>query len=202
MSDTNSFIYRYSWDEDDLVSYPWPEAYVKQPEVLKYLQHVVEKHNLREHFMFNTEMRSADFDETQNVWKIRTKDDEVLTARFVVTALGLLSKRNYPDIPGIELFKGPIHHTGSFPHDWDFKGKRVGVIGSGSTGVQVITALGQPGMVKSLTTFQRNPQYSVRHTSGQKGLLCDDRDAAVAESSHALKLFNLCEILLTSCPSM
>lgn len=165
MSDTNSFIYRYSWDTDDLMNYPWPEKYVKQPEVLAYLQHVVEKYDLRKYFMFNTEMRSAEFDESSNVWKISTKG-ETLTARFVITALGLLSKRNFPDYPGIDQFQGEMYHTGNFPKQWDFRDKRVGVIGSGSTGVQVITALGKPGMVKQLTSFQRSPQYSVPSGDG------------------------------------
>ena len=173
MSDTNSFIYRYSWDTDDLLNYPWPEHYVKQPEVLAYLQHVVKKYDLRKHFSFNTEMRSADFDENANVWRIHTKNGETLTARFVVTALGLLSKRNFPDYPGINDFEGPMYHTGAFPWDWDFRGKRVGIIGSGSTGVQVITALGKPGMTKSLTTFQRSPQYSV--PSGDRPVTEEER---------------------------
>ncbi len=115
MSDTNSFIYRYHWDQDDLLNYPWPEHYVKQPEVEKYLQHVVDKHDLRKHFSFNTEMRSATFDESKNVWKLTTrhgdKEGEALTARFVVSALGLLSKRTLPDYPGIETFKGEMVRT-------------------------------------------------------------------------------------------
>ena len=177
MSDTNSFIYRYSWDEEDLIDYPWPEHYVKQPEVLRYLQHVVERHDLRRHFSFNAEMRCADFDESKNVWIITTKQgdkqSETLTARFVITALGLLSKRNFPDYPGIELFKGEMYHTGNFPWDWETRGKRVGVIGSGSTGVQVITALGQLGRVKQLTSFQRSPQYSV--PSGDRAVTEEER---------------------------
>lgn len=92
MSDTNSHIYRYSWDKEDLLNYQWPEHYVKQPEILRYLNHVVDKYDLRQHFLFNTEMVSADFDESQNVWKLQTKKGETIIARFVVTALGLLSK--------------------------------------------------------------------------------------------------------------
>lgn len=97
MSDTNSHIYRYSWDQEDLIDYPWPEHYVKQPEILRYLNHVVDKYDLRKHFLFNTEMVSADFDESQNVWKLQTKKGETIITRFVVTALGLLSKRNFPE---------------------------------------------------------------------------------------------------------
>ena len=97
MSDTNSHIYRYSWDQDDLLNYPFPEHYVKQPEILRYLNHVVDKYDLRKYFLFNTEMVSADFDESNNVWKLQTKKGESITTRFVVTALGLLSKRNFPE---------------------------------------------------------------------------------------------------------
>ena len=135
MSDTNSFIYRYFWDQDDLLNDPWPEHYVKQPEVLAYLQHVVEKYDLRKYFMFNTEMRSAEFDECNNVWRLQTQTGKTLTARFVVTALGLLYKRSFPVYPGIDTFVREMYHTGAFPKDWDFRGKRVGVIGSSSTGV-------------------------------------------------------------------
>lgn len=92
MSDTNSHIYRYSWDSEDLQSWPWKEHYVKQAEILRYLNHVVDKYDLRQYFMFNTEMVSADFDESANVWRLQTKKGEHLVARFVVTALGLLSK--------------------------------------------------------------------------------------------------------------
>ena len=166
MSDTESYIYRFSWDTEDLLSYPWKEHYVKQPEVLAYLEHVVDRHNLRKHMQFHTEMESAQFDEKTNVWQINTKQGEILTARYVITALGLLSKTNFPEYKGIDLFKGEKYHTGNFPKDWDFHDKRVGVIGCGSTGVQVITALGKPGMVKQLTCFQRNPQYSVPSGDG------------------------------------
>ena len=132
MSDTNSFIYRYHWDQEDLVDYPWPEHYVKQPEVERYLHHVVERHDLRKHFSFNTEMRSADFDESQNVWKLTTrhgdKPGETLTARFVVSALGLLSKRTLPDYPGIETFKGEMVCKPTSTVDWSFEtnGRRTG----------------------------------------------------------------------------
>lgn len=76
--------------------------------------------------------------------------------------------------PGIDLFGGEMYHTGSFPHEWDFRNKRVGVIGSGSTGVQVMTALGKPGMVKHMVSFQRTPQYSV--PSGDGPVTKEQRD--------------------------
>jgi cyclohexanone monooxygenase len=115
---------------------------------------------------FKTELTSASFDESTNRWQIQTSTNETFTSKYLVTALGLLSKQNFPNIPGISTFKGLKYHTGNFPQSYDFTGKRVGVIGCGSTGVQVITALGKAGQVKSLTCFQRHPQYSVPSGDG------------------------------------
>ncbi|OQU95640.1 hypothetical protein CLAIMM_01822 [Cladophialophora immunda] len=164
MSDSYSMVYRYSWDKEDLTTYPWKNHYVHQPEVLKYLQHVVERHDLRKHMQFNTELKRAQYYEDGNHWVVQTSTGDIYTVRYLVTALGILSRINYPDIPGLESFKGEMYHTGKWPQTHDFTDKRVGVIGNGSTGVQVITALGPE--VKSLTSFQRRPQYSVPSGNG------------------------------------
>jgi cyclohexanone monooxygenase len=168
MSDTEAYIYRYSWDKDDLLSYPWPDHYVKQPEVLAYLTHVVRKYDLRQFMQFNTEMTGATWDDDAQRWVVETRreggEKEVYRVRFVVAALGLLSRTNLPDIPGLERFKGEKHHTAKWPSGLDLTGKRVGVIGNGSTGVQVITAVAP--IVKNLVCFQRHPQYSVPSGDG------------------------------------
>lgn len=130
-----------------------------QPQVLAYLQHVVDRHDLRQYMQFNTEMQGASWDNAQNVWIVSLSSGEKLTSRYLVTAIGLLSKKNYPEIPGIHSFKGEMYHTGSWPASHDFSNKRVGVIGSGSTGVQLVTALSS--QAKHLISFQRNPQYVV-----------------------------------------
>lgn len=161
MSDTESYLYRYSWDKEDLLHYPWTERYVKQWEVLAYLHHVVKKYDLRQHMRFNTESTAMSFDEAANYWTITCKNGEVYTARYVVTAVGLLSNPNYPDIAGLSSFKGELYHSAAFPKDVDFKDKRIGVIGCGSTGVQIITAIAKQNSVKELLCFQRNPQWSV-----------------------------------------
>ena len=166
MSDTESYIYRYSWDKEDLINYEWPEHYIKQPQALAYLQHVVERHNLRPYMQLGTEMRGAEYDEERNVWTIETSTNETFTCHYLVTALGLLSKQNWPDIPGIKSFTGEMYHTGKWPNSHDFKGKKVGVIGNGSTGVQVITQLGKDNEVGRLISFQRHPQYSVPSGDG------------------------------------
>ncbi|KIW33318.1 uncharacterized protein PV07_00176 [Cladophialophora immunda] len=159
MSDTESFVYRFSWDKEDLQTYPWTHHYVKQPDVLAYLEHVVERHNLRKDMQFNTELLSAVWDDTSKYWQIELSTGQSLKVRYLVTALGLLSKANYPDIPGIDSFQGQKVHTAKWPQGLDLTGKRVGIIGCGSTGVQVITDIAS--RVKSLTCFQRHPQYSV-----------------------------------------
>ena len=164
MSDTESYIYRYSWDKEDLQDYHWKEHYVKQPEVLAYLNHVVKRHDLRKHMQFNTELKDAQWDEASHRWVVKTSTGEEFRARYMVTALGLLSKTNFPPIPNLKTFKGEMYHTGSWPKSYDFSNKRVAVIGNGSTGVQVITALGKE--VKSLLCFQRTPQYSVPSGDG------------------------------------
>lgn len=164
MSDTESYVYRYSWDREDLLNYPFKEHYVKQPEVLQYLKHVVERHDLRKHMRFNTAMLSAHWDDSARKWDLTVTGDRKLSAKYVITGLGLLSRQNYPDIPGLDSFEGEMHHTAKWPGDLSLEGKRAGVIGCGSTGVQVITDIGRK--VKSLTCFQRHPQYSV--PSGDK----------------------------------
>ena len=164
MSDTESYIYRYSWDAEDLQTYPWSHHYVKQPEVLAYLEHVVEKHNLRKYMQFNTEMLSAEWDDEAVVWRVLVSTSETFVVRYLVTALGLLSKANYPDIKGLHTFQGEMVHTAKWRPGLDLAKKRVGVIGCGSTGVQVITEIASK--VKTLTCFQRHPQYSVPSGDG------------------------------------
>jgi cyclohexanone monooxygenase len=146
-------------DLEDLRQYPWSRDYLKQPEVLAYLQHVVTRHDLRQHMQFNTEMKAASWDEPRNLWTVLLSSGKKLTSHYIVTAIGLLSKQNYPDIPGLKSFNGEIYHTGSWPATHNFKNKKRGVIGNGSTGVQIITALADE--VEELVSFQRHPQYVV-----------------------------------------
>lgn len=162
MSDTESYLYRYSWDKDDLQTYPWPQHYVYQPEILKYLQHIVEKHDLRKYMKFNTEMKTATWDDSINRWEVVTSK-ATFHARYLINSLGLLSKANYPNIPGLHDFRGPLLHTAKWDDSVNLSGRKVGIIGNGSTGVQVMTAIAP--LVGQLISFQRHPQYSV--PSGQ-----------------------------------
>ncbi|KAL2876979.1 hypothetical protein SGCOL_007812 [Colletotrichum sp. CLE4] len=169
MSDTESYVYRYSWDKDDLQTYPWSQHYVYQPEILKYLQHVVEKHDLRKFMVFKCQMKWATWDDSIRRWRIgcssigNSCERTVYHTRYLVNSLGVLSQANYPDIPGLKDYQGITCHTARWDASIELKGKKVGIIGSGSTGVQVMTAIAP--IVGQLTLFQRRAQYSV--PSGQ-----------------------------------
>jgi cyclohexanone monooxygenase len=159
LSDTEGFVYRYSFDHDLLQDYDWSTRYLKQTDILAYLEHVVDRFDLARDIQLDTGITAAVFDEDTNSWTVTTDRGETVTATYVVTALGLLSKINMPDIPGIDTFAGEIIHTGAWPEEHDLRGKRVGVIGNGSTGQQVISAIAPEA--EHLTVFMRTPQYSV-----------------------------------------
>jgi len=163
-SDTEGFVYRYSFDRDLLQEWDWSTRYLDQPDVLAYLQHVVERFDLARDIRLNTEVTGAVFDEANELWTVTTATGETVTCRYLVNALGLLAKSNVPDIPGLGSFAGRLVHTNAWPDDLDITGKRVGVIGTGSTGTQFIAAAART--VGHLTVFQRSPQYSVPSGNG------------------------------------
>jgi cyclohexanone monooxygenase len=163
-SDTESFVYRYSFDKELLAEWDWATRYLDQPGILAYLEHVVQRYDLARDIQLNTGVESAVFDEARNIWRIGTDAGETFTARYLVTALGLLSRTNLPDIPGRDSFAGDLLHTGAWPQDLDITGKRVGVIGTGSTGTQFICAAAP--QVQHLAVFQRSAQYSVPSGNG------------------------------------
>ncbi|RZT89007.1 cation diffusion facilitator CzcD-associated flavoprotein CzcO [Pseudonocardia sediminis] len=164
MSDTESFVYRYSFDEQMLQEWDWDTRYLNQPDILAYLQAVVDRHDLGRDIQLDTGIDSAVYDEANGVWTVTTDDGATVTARYVVTALGLLSRTNFPDITGRDSFEGTLVHTGAWPADLTTDGKRVGVIGTGSTGCQVICAVAKTA--EHLTVFQRSAQYSVPSGNG------------------------------------
>lgn len=158
-SDTEGFVYRYSFDEDLLREWNWSTRYLDQPDVLAYLEHVVDRYDLRRDIALNTEVTGASFDEDTDLWTVTTADGKHLTSRYVVNGLGLLARSNMPDIPGRDSFAGRLVHTNAWPADLDITGTRVGVIGTGSTGTQFIVAAARTA--EHLTVFQRSPQYVV-----------------------------------------
>ena len=163
-SDTEGFVYRYSFDRDLLQEWDWSTRYLDQPDVLAYLRHVVERHDLARDITLDTEVTGAVYDEDADLWRVSTATGETLTSRYLVNALGLLAKSNMPDIPGRDSFAGRLVHTNAWPADLDITGKRVGVIGTGSTGTQFIVAAARTA--GHLTVFQRSPQYCVPSGNG------------------------------------
>ncbi|KAH6989830.1 cyclohexanone monooxygenase [Ilyonectria sp. MPI-CAGE-AT-0026] len=159
MSDTESFLYRYSWDKDDLLTYPWPNNYLTRDEIIKYLNHVMGKHHLREHFQFSTELLSAEWDESISKWHVQTSTGDNFLTTYLFTALGIQSTENIPDFPRVGNFQGPIMHSASWDRSIDVAGKRVGVIGCGSSGIQLTNTIAPE--VAELHCFIRHPQFTV-----------------------------------------
>jgi len=159
-SDTSSWIYCYSFDEGLLQEWQWSERYPQLQEVLSYLEHVAERFDLNRDIQLGTRVTAATFDEETERWEVRTDKGDVVSARFLIAALGALSAANLPDTPGLENFTGDRYHTAEWPHEGvDFTGKRVGLIGTGATGIQVATEIAE--QADHLTVFQRTPNYAV-----------------------------------------
>lgn len=157
--DAPSMQYSYQFSEELQQQWHWTEKYAAQPEILEYCNHVADRFNIRSHIRFNTEVTSIHFDEGTQLWTTKTNQGDVLHSRFVVMASGCLSTTNLPAIPGVDSFRGEHYHTGHWPKSGvDLTNKRVGIIGTGSTGIQVITTIAD--QVGELFVFQRTPQYS------------------------------------------
>jgi cyclohexanone monooxygenase len=158
--DVESMQYSYQFDESLQQEWEWSERYSGQPEILRYANHVADRFDLRRDIQFETRVESAHFNEEAAFWTVTTSGREVVTAQFVIMATGCLSSTNTPDISGIKRFTGDIHHTGQWPHEGvDFSGKRVGVIGTGSSGIQAIPIIAEES--EHLTVFQRTAQYAI-----------------------------------------
>lgn len=168
-SDSEAYLYCYSWDEELLQEWELEKRFSTQPEVLKYLERVVQRHNLLPNIQLGTGVTEAHFDEATNSWLVSTEDGRRYRAKYLVTALGLLAATNMPDIQGRENFTGDIYHTSRWPKDATIKGKRVGVIGTGSSGVQTITrhcaGCGAPDCVSAICPIHG----AVRESSAQRG---------------------------------
>ena len=137
--DSDSLYYSFSFDDDLDQDYEWPERFAVQPEVMKYLSHVTDRHDLRRDIQFGTYVTSLTFDDATSRWTVGTRAGEEFTAKYCITAMGCLSLAYTPDFKGLDTFEGIWHHTGKWPHEGvDFTGKRVAVVGTGASGVQVI----------------------------------------------------------------
>jgi cation diffusion facilitator CzcD-associated flavoprotein CzcO len=158
--DVESLDYCYGFDLDLMNEWKWTERFATQPEILSYVNHVVERYDLARDITFNARVTSAVWDEASRTWLVGTSAGEQVRARFVITAAGCLSLPNKPDFPGLDEFKGQWAQTSAWPKDGlSLEGKRVAVIGTGSSGIQAIPEIAK--QAAHLTVFQRTPQYTI-----------------------------------------
>ncbi|WP_348630786.1 NAD(P)/FAD-dependent oxidoreductase [Mesorhizobium sp. M4B.F.Ca.ET.211.01.1.1] len=158
--DVESMQYSYSFCEELQQEWQWSERYASQPEILKYANHVADKFYLRRDIRFNSRASSAIFHDGERVWQLSTDDGEHYYAKWCVMATGCLSAAQRPNIPGLGTFKGEIYHTGNWPQQpVDLSGRKIGVIGTGSSGIQVVPELAK--LAKHLYVFQRTPNFSI-----------------------------------------
>ncbi|MQY21471.1 flavin-containing monooxygenase [Nocardia macrotermitis] len=156
--DSESYTYGYLFSEELFKGWEWQERFAGQPENERYFNYAVDTLNLRQHITFGARVTAAEFDESSGTWLVRASDGTEVRTRFLIAATGVLSIPVFPNVPGRNDFRGIQHHTGLWPDDpVDFRGKRVAVIGTGSSGVQVIPAVA--GEVASLTVYQRTPNW-------------------------------------------
>ena len=178
--DIPSLAYSYTWSEALRRDWRWSEKYAAQPEILRYAGHVADRFDLRGLIAFGTRVTSIHFDDQAGVWAIETDRGDRVTARWCVMATGCLSVPQKPEFPGENSFRGPIHHTGRWPHDEvDFAGMSVGVIGTGSSGIQSIPRIAD--QAAQVTVFQRTPNFSIPARNGP----LSDRAFAAFEAGYA-----------------
>ena len=127
MSDTEGYLYRFSWDKRVHEESPWSNPYLRQPDCLAYLENVVKAYDLEKDMEFNTTVVSADWDEKASLWTVGTRDARSFTCRYLITALGLLATAHIPKFKGSEIFQGEVYHTAAWPSTFDVASKRVGV---------------------------------------------------------------------------
>lgn len=151
--DVASHLYSFSFEQDPT----WSRAFGQQPEILEYIKRCAEKYDLHRHIRFDTTIVDSWFDEDGGVWHSQTDNGDELTARVLVSAVGALSNPAYPRIPGLESFAGKVMHTAEWDDDYDLAGKRVAVIGSGASAIQVLPEVAR--QAAGVTLFQRTPSW-------------------------------------------
>jgi cyclohexanone monooxygenase len=158
--DVESVDYSYSFSDELQQEWRWSERYAGQAEILRYINHVADRFDLRRDIQFETRITAAHFDEARRQWVIRTDGGERVSARFCIMATGCLSTAQVPDFAGLDTFAGRWYHTGNWPHEGvDFTGERVGVVGTGASGIQSIPIIAR--QVAHLFVFQRTPNFTI-----------------------------------------
>lgn len=181
--DSESYYYSYSFSRDLEDEWDWTERYPEHGEIRRYLDHVADRFSLRRDIQLGTRVSGAAYGEAAKRWIVTTEAGERFETQFLITAVGCLSSANVPAIPGLESFAGAWYHTGRWPHEGvDFSGKRVGLIGTGSTGIQAAPVIAAEAA--HLTVFQRTANYSV---PARNGPMDDAFKAWVRENASALR---------------
>lgn len=157
--DSESWVYCYSFSDELLEEWEWDERYAEQEDILSYIQFAADRLDLRRDIKFETTVESATFDESEEVWTVRTDTGNTVRTQYFISAVGCLSEPFVPDFDGLEDFGGDWYHTGQWPDDGvDFENDRVGVIGTGSSGMQIIPKVAESAT--HLDVFQRTPNYA------------------------------------------
>jgi cyclohexanone monooxygenase len=163
--DIESLEYSYQFSGELQDQWRWSERYATQAELLRYVNHVADRFDLRRDISLNTRVQSAHYDEASGRWAVETSSGERLEARFFIMATGCLSQANTPKFPGLESFRGAKYHTGGWPHEpVDFTDERVAIIGTGSSAIQSIPIIAR--QAARLFVFQRTPNYSIPAHNG------------------------------------
>lgn len=158
--DIESIYYNYTFSKELYEEWTWTSRFPEQAEILRYLNYVADRFQLRTDIQFNTRVTAAHFDEERHKWIVYLNDGQHILAKYFITGIGCLSAANVPNIHGLQQFSGNWYHTGHWPHEKvDFTGKRVGIIGTGSSGIQAIPVIAKEA--EQLTVFQRTPQYTI-----------------------------------------
>lgn len=173
--DIESYDYSYSFSPELEQEWRWTQRYATQPEILAYIEHVADRFDLRRDVHLNQRVERAEWDDQAGEWTVTTGSGDQWTGRQLIWAVGNLSTTKRPELPGQETFRGTVLHTAEWPHDpVDVTGKRVGVIGTGSSGMQSVPILAEGAL--HLTVFQRTPNFSVPAMHRE---ITDEQDAAV-----------------------
>ena len=185
--DVESMQYSYSFSEELQQEWNWSERFSAQPEILEYANHVADRFDLRRGIEFETTVTAAHFDETTGRWTVQTDNGKdggaEISAQFCVMATGCISSAQTPDFAGLADYQGDVYHTGNWPHEpVDFAGKRIAVVGTGSSGIQAIPVLAE--QAAHLTVFQRTPNYSL---PSQNGPMTEDYSRSWKDSYATLR---------------
>ena len=176
--DSESYTYGYIFSKELFDEWRWKEEFATQPEIESYLNFVVDRFDLRKHIHTGQKVVSAAYDQARNAWVVETEDGGVVRARWVISATGGLSVPHYPEIDGLDDFRGQAYHTGAWPHTpVDFAGKRVAIIGNGPSGAQLLPAI--VDTVAAVDLYQRTPTWT---TPLNNAPISDERQAWLSEN--------------------